>query len=65
MNLQAIAARRNYLLGRLTLTEQDLLTPGLRPKVRRGVTNMHLALTAAIQELEVILALRSSTIIDL
>lgn len=64
-DLQEIANRRNCLLERLHDTENDLKLPGLRPKVRAGVQRLHLALTVAIQELELILGLRGSTIVDL
>ena len=64
MNIQRIADRRNYLLARLAETEEELKLPLLRPKVRAGVQRLHLALTAAIQELELVLGIRNSTLLD-
>lgn len=64
MNIQLIADRRNYLLARLAGTEEDLKISQMRPKMRAAAQRLHLALTVAIQELELVLGMRSSTLLD-
>lgn len=63
-SLQSIDDRRNYLLWKLADVEEDLKLPELRPKARKGAQNLHMALLVAIQELELILGMRSSTVLD-
>lgn len=65
MNIQFVTNRRNRLLAQLAETEEDLKLPLLRPKVRAASQRLHLALTVAIQELELVLGMRESTLLDL